>query len=122
MAVVMTTSGAVQVKAGANVNATIITGAFESQVDQWINEAESFVNVLTRNNYSDSYSTLNADVKALLSDITSNLAAIYMISYDMSGYTTRIEAEDMVNILRDAALRGISILRDQKKVDFINGA
>jgi len=39
----------------------------------------------------------------------------------LSGYTTRIEAEDMINILRDAALRGLSIIRDKKVVDFFNG-
>jgi hypothetical protein len=33
-----------------------------------------------------------------------------------------VEAEDMVNILRDAALRGLAILRDKKNQDFITGA
>ena len=44
------------------------------------------------------------------------------ISWDMSGFTSRIEAEDMINILRDIALRNISILRDKKTQDFIIGA
>ena len=50
------------------------------------------------------------------------MAAIYVIQYDMSGYTSRVEAEDMVNILRDAALRGLALLRDKKVEDFMTGA
>ena len=85
-------------------------------------QAESVINITTRNNWSDSYSTLNADVKGLLKEIASNLAAIYVIQFDMTDFTTRIEAEDMINILRDAALRGLSLLRDKKTQDFITGA
>ena len=45
----------------------------------------------------------------------------YVIQYDFSGFTSRTEAEDMINVLRDAALRGMSILRDKKAQDFANG-
>ena len=114
---IMTSSNAVLDKAGANVN-NAVSGAM---VVQFINEAESLVNNITRTNYSDTFSTLNTDVRETLGEVVSNVAAIYAINYDMSGYTTRIEAEDMVNILRDGALRGLSILRDQKAVTFING-
>jgi hypothetical protein len=51
--------------------------------------------------------------------VTSDIAAIYAIEYDLSGFTTRTEAEDMINILRDAALRGLSILRDKKTQTFL---
>jgi hypothetical protein len=37
----------------------------------------------------------------------------------MSGFTSRVEAEDMINILRDGALRGLSILRDKKAQQFL---
>jgi hypothetical protein len=40
----------------------------------------------------------------------------------MAGYTSRTEAEDMINILRDGALRGLSLLKDKKVQDFMNGA
>ena len=38
-----------------------------------------------------------------------------------ANYPSRIHAEDMINVLRDAALRGISILRDKKTQSFIKG-
>ncbi len=37
----------------------------------------------------------------------------------MSGFSTRIEAEDMINVLRDRALHNISILRDKKTQAFV---
>ena len=43
------------------------------------------------------------------------------MSHDMRGYT-KAEAENMINILRDGALRGLSLIRDKKVTDFINGA
>lgn len=107
-------------KAGANANATITVS--EDAYNDWIAQSESFVNVFTKNNFSDTYATLNADVKGILRDVASNLTAIYVIQYDMSGFTSRAEAEDMVNILRDSALRGLAVLKDRVRVDFINGA
>ena len=68
------------------------------------------------------YASLNVDVKGILKETASNLAAIYVITYDMGGYTSRVEAEDMINVLRDAALRNLALLRDKKTKDFMSGA
>lgn len=114
----MTTEAEIQQKSGAGVNA-----AFDTTMMTASNlQAESTINVLTRFNFSTAYAGLDSAVKGILSDIASSLVAIEAISYDMSGYTTRTEAEDKINVLRDAALRGLSILRDKKNQDFINGA
>ncbi len=126
MATTMCLSGAAMVKAGLNIpnsisSADVFVGA-DFVVDHWINQAESVINANIRFNFTDAYGTLNADTKMILNDVASSLAAINIIQYDMNSYTTRIEAEDMVNIQRDIALRGLSILRDKKQQDFINGA
>lgn len=117
-------SGSVLLKAGVGVNSAISGGTLLNgsayAVDEWINQAESLINMITRVNYTDTYASLDNDKKKLLEEISSNLAGIYAIQYDMSGYTSRIEAEDMVNILRDASLRGLSLLRDTKQQDFLN--
>lgn len=94
----------------------------EAYVNDYMTQAESLINVTCRFNFSDLYSTLNVDTKGILKQVASDLAAIYVIQYDFRGYPSRIVAEDMVNILRDAALRGLSILRDKKPQDFIRGA
>ena len=109
----------VKYKAGDNSSTVSNT---ETYINSYMTQAESFINVATRYNWSDNYAGLNVDVKGILKEAASNLAAIYIIQYDMSGFTSRIEAEDMVNILRDGFLRCISVLRDIKQQDFINNA
>ena len=116
---IFATTAQVQGKAGAGASATSKAEGF---VNDYMFQVESEINSICRYNFSDNYATLNVDVKGLLSQAASNLAAIYVIQYDMSGYTSRVEAEDMINILRDAALRNLAVLRDQKVVTFINGA
>lgn len=114
----MTTEAEIEQKSGAGVNAAFDTTMMTAAAIR----AESTVNAVCRFNFSDKYAGLNADTKGILNDIVSSLVAIEAISYDMSGYTSRTEAENMVNIQRDAALRGLSLIRDKKVQDFINGA
>ena len=119
MAYIMTTEAEIEQKSGAGVSATFDTTAMTASNLR----AESMVNSIARYNFSDAVTAgLNADVKGLLSDICSSFVAIEAISYDMSGYSSRIEAEDMINVLRDGMLRNLSILRDKKVQDFINAA
>ena len=121
-------SGSVLAKAGAKVadviSGCVVLGGDSSSyiVDEWINQAESFVNTACRYNFTDNYDNLNADVKKILEDAVSSLAAIYSIQYDMSGYTSRTEAETMLDVLRDRFTQALNLLKDKKAVDFINGA
>ena len=91
--------------------------------DTIIIDVEAVINIATRFDWSaaDSASTYNASVRGILVDTGACLAAIEGIIWDMSGFTSRIEAEDMINVLRDIALRNIAILSDKKQQDFING-
>ena len=116
---IFATTAEVQYKAGANASAT---SKAEAYVNSYMTQVESLINAVCRFNFSDNYSTLNVDVKGLLKEVASDLAAIYVIQYDMSGFTSRVEAEDMVNILRDAALRGLAVLRDKKVQEFMRDA
>jgi len=116
---IFATTAEVMRKAGDGASTTSNTEAY---INDFITQAESEINVATRFNWSDAYSGLNADVKGILKQAASNLAAIYVIQYDMSGFTNRAEAENMVNILRDGYLRNLAILRDIKAQDFMNGA
>ncbi len=116
---IFATTAEVQRKTGAGASTT---ANVEAYINDFMTQAESEINVLCRYNFSDNYATLNVDTKGLLKSIASSLAAIMVIQYDFSGYSSRTEAEDMINVLRDAALRGMSILRDKKAQDFINGS
>ncbi len=115
----MTTEVEILQKMGKNANVT----DFDTTAMTASNlRAESIINCVCRNNFSDTFSTDNIDVKQILSDFCSSFVAIEGIAYDMSGFTSRIEAEDMINVLRDGMLRAMSLLRDQKVVTFINAA
>ena len=104
-------------KAGTGVNATSIAEAY---CNDFLAQAESFINATCRYNFSDNYTALNADLKMILKEVATNMAAIYAIQWDITSFGSRIAAEDQINILRDGYLRGLSILRDKKLVKFIN--
>ncbi|MCK5614910.1 hypothetical protein KAR91_74295 [Candidatus Pacearchaeota archaeon] len=106
-------------KAGANASAVSVTEAY---TNDFIAQAESEINALTRVNWSDEYAGLNADVKAVLKEAASNLAAMYIISYDMSGFTSRLEATTMLDLLRDSYLRALGVLREIQVQTFVKNA
>ena len=105
-------------KCGANASAT---SAAEAYTNDFISQAESIINCVSRRNWSDAYASLNADVKGILKAAATAYVAMMVIQYDMSGFTSQIEAEDMINILRDDFLRNLSLLRDMKVETFIDG-
>lgn len=106
-------------KAGKGISISAMQEAF---TNDYLTQAESYINVYCKYNFSDNYSALNVDVKGLLKEVASNLAAIYGIQFDMSGFTSRTTAEDSINVLRDSALRGLAVLREKAAQDFIKNA
>ena len=107
-------------RCGANCSATAKATA---ATDVYVLNVESFINCITRYNWSDWYAgTPNEDVKGILTEAGACLCAIYVIQWDMSGFTTTSEAENMINVLRERARIAIETLRDLKTQDFIRGA
>jgi len=105
-------------RVGTNASATVkAAGCF----DTIIIDVEALINCLTRYDWStlDAAAAIHASVRGILVDTGACLAAIEGIIWDMSGYTSRVEAEDMINVLRDKALFNIAILRDKKVQKFI---
>jgi len=113
-------SGPTLVKAGVGVSA-VMTADAGLEVEHFIEQAEGSINAMTRYDFVTNWIALSGP-GVILTQIAEDLAAISCISYDMSGYTTRIEAESMITVLRDSALRGLSIIRDQKVVDYMKNA
>lgn len=105
-------------KAGANASAI---STDEILVSDFVKQAEGIINAVTRFNWIDAYPTLTDDVKHILNQVASDLAAIYIISYDMSGFTDRVEAETMINVYRESVARGLSLLKNQEVKDFMVG-
>jgi len=115
---IFATSDEVLVRAGENYDTSIT----EARINDLCAQSESIINSVCRYNFSDDYSGLNADVKRLLSSASAAFCAIHIIAFNMSGFTTRTEAEDMINVQRDSFLRDLSLLRDKKVQDFMNNA
>ena len=118
------TKAEVDAKAGENVDTT---GWTEANINAWCLQAESYINTVSRQDWSAKFSapattTLNATVWHLLGEAESNLVAMYGIMYNMAGFTTIVEAEDMINLLWARFQTCMRLLEDQKVVDFINGA
>lgn len=116
---IFATTAEIGYKAGNKANATAKGDVY---TNVFISQAESFINCATRKNYSDVFASLNVDVKKILSEAASNLAAIYVIQWDMSGFTSRSEAETMIRVLYKRAMDCIKLLSDQKTETFITGA
>lgn len=76
--------------------------------------------ILKEDLYSHALMLMECGLLDLVSDLDL-LRSLKSITYEYSE-SGRVKAEDMINVLRDAALRGLSILRDKKVQDFINGA
>lgn len=115
---IFATSDEILTKAGANYS----TGVTEARINALCLQAEGYINVVTQKNFSDAYGALNADVKSLLGMVESDIVAAYIISYNMSGYTSRAEAQTMLDLLWASASRGLAVLKQQANRDWMVSA
>lgn len=114
MTYTLCSSAAIVIKAGSNVSSS--AKASDAIIQQFASEAESFINAATRYDWVTNWGTASGSLVAnSVSDATACIAATSLISYDMSGYTSRSEAEDIINILYDRAGRVIEYLKVYKK-------
>ena len=108
------TSGAVKLKAGTNAKA--LTGA---EYTELINEAEGFVCLSSRYDWVTNYASVSTIGKTTLKEATSSWAAINAIQTDMSGFTSKEEAQTMLDVLWSKCVECINLLRDEKFRDFV---
>jgi len=108
-------SGAVKLKAGTNVS-TALTPAHYLQL---INQAESFITTTSRIAWSGAFATLDVDKQSILSDVCSSKAAMGAINFDMGGYTSKREAETMLDYNNDIVTKGLALLKEKQQTDFI---
>ena len=116
---IFATSTEVLAKCGSGVS---VAGSAEANINQYCSEAESYINILCHYNFSDKYATLNADVKKILTETCSCLAAIYIIQYDPLLYRSQRHAENLVNINWARFENCIHLLNDVAATDFMKQA
>lgn len=115
---IFATTTEVQRKCGSGASTT---SNVEAYINQFMTEAESYINTACKYNFSDVYSSLNVDVKGILKECASSLAAMYVILYDMNGFGST-NAQVMLDVLRDRVSACITELKEKDKQAFIIGA
>ena len=110
MSFTLCTSGAIVQKAGAYVNST--AAASGALLSAFSDQAEGLICSETRWDFVTNYSSVNTMVKLALQDCCSSLAAIQLINYDMSGYTSKAEAQTMLDVLSSNAQKHLSNLKN----------
>src|SRR3989338_9443161 len=113
----LASSGSIVRKAGKNVSS--ISSTSGTILADLSNEVEHFVNTFCRYNFSGNASTINVNTSAALELAVSNLAAVGLIRYDMSGYTTRGEAEDMIQHLEFEANKVLTLIKEDTFRKFV---
>jgi len=106
----------VQLKAGANCNTTAIS---EVVTNITILMAQGTICANAKYDYVTNYASVSAIGKEFLRDVCSSLAAVYAISWDMSGFTSRTEAQTMLDVNWTIVREGLTLLRDDKYHAFV---
>jgi len=106
----ISTSGAVYVKAGEN--ARVLTDA---QTNEIIEQAENFVSASSRYDWISNWASLSGTAGAkIVKEAVEDWAAMGIVSNDMSGYTSRLEAQTILDVLWSKIVECVNLLRDEK--------
>lgn len=117
---IYTKNADIQARAGVNANAT---QKLTAATDVYVLNIESMINVKTRYNWSDAFTAgLNADVGGILTHTGACWCAMIVINDDMSGYTSRSEAQTMLDFLNNEVNKGISFLKEKGAETFMLAA
>jgi hypothetical protein len=106
---------------GENVDGT---GAIAANMEAVELQGISYLSVLMRQSITAAtWGAMTTGTKYIITEYLSRLIGASCIAYNMAGFTSRIEAEDMLNV-HFARMRAIErILVDQKAVTYmVSGA
>ena len=101
---------------GENVDATFTVATMGDLVGVY---TEAYLCALVEYDIVTNWATLNAIYKLMFSEYACRAIAIEAIKYNMSGFTSRIEAEDMINIHVFRMNEIKEILKDTSVQDFL---
>lgn len=101
---------AIVYKAGAGANSSAASS--NAILSSFYNFAAAKVNTLTRKDWLAVSMAILTNFKEIIGDTISDYAAMKVINYDMNGYTSRLEAQTMLDVLRDNASSNIDALKE----------
>ena len=114
MVTTLCVSGGVVLKAGTN--SKLLT---EAQFEELINQAEGFISAQARYDYVTNYASISDIGKQLLEDTCTSKAAMFVINNDMSGFSSRTEAQVMLDVNNSQVVDNINLLRDADFKQFV---
>ena len=106
----LTTSGSAIIKAGLHANSITASG---TELAKMSDEAEGYIENITRRKWVDNHTSLDTGIQGVLSDVTSSLIGMAIVSYDNTGYNVS-EADMIMNFNDDRITKGLSRLKDFK--------
>lgn len=102
--------------AGENVDAT---GSVEANWNYLAYYAEAYLSDLVEYDIVTNWGSINTIYKQMFTEWAARNAAIALISYNMSGFSSITEAEDMINIHAYRLEKIEELLKIKTNVDFI---
>lgn len=113
---IIVTEAQIALMAGENVDAT---GDTEANHNDLAAQAEAYLSNLLQFDVATNWGTISTVYRQMLSEWAARYAAVALISFNMAGYTTRYEAEDMLNVhlYRMSLIEGL--LNKQAVQDFM---
>ncbi len=110
MSFTLCSSGAIVIKAVKHVNQDF--AASGAVLEQLSDEAEGRLCAETRYDWVSNFSKIKTNFKPVLADATSAYAGAMLVTMDMSGYTNRGYAEDIINMNMDRFQKAVKFLVD----------
>lgn len=118
MSFTVATSWAMITMAGENADTTATTSS--AILEQFSEEAEAYLSNLVKFDIVGGWTGLNAVYRPMFSEWAARYGGMQLIAYNPSGFSTIVEAEDMINI-HAFRMQQIKELLDQADVqDFMS--
>jgi len=114
---VFTKNADIAARAGVNAASTPVS---VTETDKYVLDIEAVINARSRFNWSDVFTSLDADLQGLLKDTGASMCARIVIAQDMGGYISRIYAETLLDVLTDSIKENMKLLSDKKVQEFVN--
>lgn len=102
--------------AGVNASATSVAEAY---TNVYILMAEGFICAKSAYDWVTNYATVSTIGKEALRDATASYTAIRVLNYDLSGFTSRTEAQTMLDILHAIFADAMNVIKEEAGREFI---
>ncbi len=116
MAFTIVTVAEMQFMAGENVDANGDVTANHQFLHDY---AVAYLSVLVKFDILTNWTSLSANYRQMFTEWAARLAGIQLITFNMFGYTSRIEGEDMINVHVFRMRQIEKILNDASVQDFL---